>query len=300
MKNGYDFVTINNSDVIFPENLMNVMVPACRQPGVGSVTAWSNNVSVFTLPNDDPDLHLADQETVNAISSQLHQTFGDKLIDTPAGISFCIMMSTEVVRAVGVNDPIFGRGYCEETDWSLRSLEYGYRICLTPSAFVYHMGRGSNISAGLVSGAHTTVPENEDIIDMRYPEFRRQIRTFETETELWGVRDRAIDTLIENAATEHGFTVEMGIESNSAKKGSPEGVEVKVVTDTDHPTITVSYKGFTQRFDLGDTDVLEAFSRRFKKAPRLINGEDGEAAMKAIAEGGTSFTPPYPASVWPA
>lgn len=298
VKNGYDFVTINNSDVIFPENLINVMVPACQQPGVGSVTAWSNNVSVFTLPNDDPDRHLANQEVVDTISDLLHQQFGDKLIDTPAGISFCIMMSTDVIRTVGINDPIFGRGYCEETDWSLRSLDYGYRICLTPSAFVYHMGRGSNISAGLVSGAHTTVPENEDIIDMRYPKFRRQVRTFEEETELWSVRDQAINTLIENAAKIHGYTVEMGWSGNAKDEESPEGVNVKVITDNDQPTVTVSYKGFTQKYDLGDIDVIETFTKRFKQAPRLINGEDGEAALKAIAEGTASFASPYPTTVW--
>ena len=40
-------------------------------------------------------------------------------------------------------DPVFGRGICEETDWSLRSKELGYRITLSPSSFAYHRGQGS-------------------------------------------------------------------------------------------------------------------------------------------------------------
>src|SRR5947209_2954124 len=62
MRKNYDYVTINNSDVIFPRNLIDKMVDACQGDRVGSVTAWSNNVSIYSLPNVDPDRHLASQE----------------------------------------------------------------------------------------------------------------------------------------------------------------------------------------------------------------------------------------------
>ena len=39
--------------------------------GVGSVTAWSNNVSMYSLPNADPDRFLADQDRVDWISASL-------------------------------------------------------------------------------------------------------------------------------------------------------------------------------------------------------------------------------------
>jgi len=297
--NGYDFVTINNSDVIFPKNLITVMVAACQQPKVGSVTAWSNNVSVFTLPNQDPDALIADQAAVDYISETLHETFRNKVIDTPAGISFCIMIPTAVIREVGLNDPIFGRGYCEETDWSLRSLAYGYRICLTPSAFVYHMGRGSNVSAGLVSGAHTTVPENEDIIDMRYPEFRQQVTTFERETELWDVRDQAIDALIVKTAGEVGYRID---HDNSQMTGmeTPDLVHVGLNPTLVPPVLSVSYRGFTQTFEVGlSTDLVEIFTGRFDRAPVLIDGYDPTVLKERSAKAGRSPLRTYPTSVWP-
>ena len=55
-------------------------------------------------------------------------------------------------------DPVFGRGYCEETDWSLRSMAAGYRVALAPGTFVYHAGRGSNLEAGLVSASTPRCP----------------------------------------------------------------------------------------------------------------------------------------------
>src|SRR3569623_8165 len=38
MRENYDYVTINNSDVIFPRNLINMMFEACQADRVGSVT----------------------------------------------------------------------------------------------------------------------------------------------------------------------------------------------------------------------------------------------------------------------
>ena len=55
----YDFVIIANSDVLFAANLPDTLIEtAATDPTIGSVTAWSNNVSIFSLPNEDPDLYL--------------------------------------------------------------------------------------------------------------------------------------------------------------------------------------------------------------------------------------------------
>jgi GT2 family glycosyltransferase len=69
----HDFVIISNSDVIYPENLLTGMIAvADSDETIGSVTAWSNNVSVYSLPNDQPDRLLADQETVDLVSHALN------------------------------------------------------------------------------------------------------------------------------------------------------------------------------------------------------------------------------------
>ena len=210
VQQGYDHVIISNSDVVYPRNLLSQMLRAVAHDGVGSVTAWSNNVSLYSLRNDDPDRFLADQERVDWLSETLAGHFQDAVLDIPAGISFCILVPTAVVRDVGVMDPVFGRGYCEETDWSLRSMQAGYRVALATGTFVYHAGRGSNLDAGLVTSRHTSVPDNEAIIDLRYPDFRDEVRAWVRQGALKRASRVAADAIMRRAGQEHGYTIDAG------------------------------------------------------------------------------------------
>jgi hypothetical protein len=183
---------------------------AHTDPSIGSVTAWSNNVSVYSLPNADPDRFLNRQDIVDWFAQSLYGNFGLAAVDIPAGISFCILIPTSVLRQVGLMDPVFGRGYCEETDWTLRSKSLGYRVTLAPSCFVYHRGQVSNIAAGLLPAGHSTVPENEDIIDLRYPFFRSQVSAFINSDILTTLHEDAAAKLMRDAANEWGYVVEFG------------------------------------------------------------------------------------------
>lgn len=290
IEKGYDYVTINNSDVIFPRNLITQMIKACKVEGVGSVTAWSNNVSIFSIPNSDPDTHLASQEMVDFISGSLEQRYGTTLVDVPAGISFCIMMPVDVVRKVGVMDPIFGRGYCEETDWSLRSLKMGYRLCLAPGVFVYHQGRGSNVAAGLVSGAHTTVPENEAVIDLRYPEFRENCHIFEMSGVMPKLKGQAVEHLIEVGVAKFGYEI-VGNRAQADASGFGQPMRVQVDASGPEPTMRYSYAGFEQVWPLVSPSDLNKVIARFGEK-LLLKNEFAQITR------GTEASAEYPLAVW--
>ena len=205
---GYTYVVISNSDVIYPANLASGLAGvAASDPRIGSVMAWSNNVSVYSLPCVAPDEYLADQATVDWISGSLTAEFGAEVVDTPSGISFCILIPTAALPKVGLMDPVFGRGYCEEVDWSLRSQNRGLRTTVAPSVFVYHMGAGTNVGAGLVAAGHVTVPAHEKIIDMRYPRFRADLKEFRAHNPIHDMGDRAVARLVRDAAAEWGWVL---------------------------------------------------------------------------------------------
>ncbi len=265
----YDHVIISNSDVVYSRQTVSQLVrAAATDPKIGSVTSWSTNVSVYSLPNADPDAHLATQDRADWVGSVLGQRFGQRVLDIPAGISFAILIPTRVVNDVGLMDPVFGRGYCEETDWSLRSLAAGYRITLGMGAFVYHEGGGSNFEAGLLSTGQTTVPKNERIIDMRHPEFRRQIGEFLDRGELEQVWAEARRSLVGSAATSLGYSVTVGWLPQSIDQSRP---HVHVTPDPESLTAVASFAGFELELPLSATRPAADLVRALGATPTELN-----------------------------
>lgn len=299
VKRGYDYVVISNSDVLYPRDLMGQMLEVSRQPDVGSVTAWSNNVSIYSLPNEDPNRFLHDQGVVDWVHAGLAGHFGDAAMDIPAGISFCILISTDVVREVGIMDPCFGRGYCEETDWSLRSLAAGYRIVLAPGTYVFHHGRGSNLDAGIVSLNATTVPANEAIIDLRYPLFRRQVDAFVQSGVLARAHEDAIRKLVVSAGQQFGYGIDVGWVARDRTDESQ--VIVQFSPDAAQGDVVASFRGFRLPMKLASGDLGAQVRAVFGTEPSELNLFDRGGVAESLSAEFASVARPgfgnYPATI---
>ena len=265
---GYDYVVVSNSDVLFPRSLISDMLASASQDGVGSVTAWSNNVSAYSMPNRNPDEYLANQDVVDWLAATLHGHFGDAVVDIPAGISFCILIPVPVVEEVGVMDPVFGRGYCEETDWTLRSLQSGYRIGLCPGTFVYHAGSGSTKAEGILTPGTTTVVENEAIIDMRYPQFRSQVRAFMGGGVLQQAHRDAITTIIAQGGRQFGYTVDVGWLQRPPRD---ESKALCIIAPNATPTISMTFLGFEISVPTAGVEVGDYLTEMFGRDPDEVN-----------------------------
>ena len=179
-------------------------------------------------------------------------------------------------------DPVFGRGYCEETDWSLRSLAAGYRVALAPGCFVYHSGRGSNLEAGLVTRDHTSVPENEDIIDMRYPLFRGQVGAFAASGILSEARLHGVAAMMRRAGAEVGYTIDAGWLPPSDTDEAL--VRCTVAPDGLGGAISMDYLGFRHVIDDIDAfSIAESLKEFFGgRAPTAVNLRDRGALSSSL------------------
>jgi GT2 family glycosyltransferase len=268
LSRNYDHLLLLNSDVVVPANLADVLVEvASSQPSTGSVTAWSNSASLYSLPNDGTDPSVSRPEVVDWISAQLYEEFGASALDVPTGVGFCMLMPADALRRVGLLDPVYGRGYCEEVDWNLRAASLGYRSLLAPGTFVFHRGQGSTFDAGLVGLHQSSVAHHERIIDFRYPEYRSQLVDFVCSGVLPPLQERGPQAVLRAAARRWGYTVEATALARVHADGA-----VRFVTDPRHGEMafTGHFAGFAARFPVSAEAPLATLAARLGRLPERV------------------------------
>jgi hypothetical protein len=285
---GYDAVILLNSDTILPANLIPALIrPLIEDDSISSTTAWSNNSSVYSIPNTDPD-HLAERPgIVDWISERVDEEFDGQAIPIPSGVGFCMALPTAKIKDVGLMDPVFGRGYSEEIDWCLRSHTMGFHSALAPSCFVYHAGSGITKVEGLVGDGDRLVHAHQAIIDQRYPLYTSQLIALSASSIIDGMRERGLNRIVITAAREHGYRLETS--RLHQQPGDMETVRFRIDPDGAAPTIVAAYEGFEATFAVGEGGVLPTVTSIVGKPPSEIRIFDRGPLSKQIeAEVGTA------------
>lgn len=261
----YEYVLILNSDVVVPHNLVDGLVAVARtNVQVASVTAWSNSCSIYSLPNADPAQFLAAQEDVESSTEVLSEWAGTSGVPIPVGVGFCLLLPVPAVQDVGLFDPIFGRGYCEENDWCLRAKEAGLKNVLAMNVFAYHMGGASTRDAGLVAPGETTVAAHERIIDWRYPSYRRDVAEFERSGVIQHKIREALRHLVRSAAERLGYAIYLT--SLPVPAHAQHQVDVRI--QPEGQDLIGYFRGFQATFELDpNKTVIENATALFGRPP---------------------------------
>jgi hypothetical protein len=269
LDDGYDAVILLNSDTVVPRNLIPTLVrPLIEDPTISSTTAWSNSVSIYSLPNHEPDRLGNRPDLVSWVSEQANLEFDGQTIPVPSGVGFCMAMPATAIRKVGLMDPVFGRGYSEEIDWCLRSHIEGFSSVLAPSCFVYHAGSGITKAEGLIGHGDHIVNAHQAIIDERYPLYRSQLMAFVASSIPSGLQERGLRRIILTAARSRGYQLE--VSRLSDRPGDIDRVRFVIEPDEDGAAISASYAGFQTSFDVGDGGVLPTVESIVGRAPEEI------------------------------
>jgi GT2 family glycosyltransferase len=133
----HDWVVVLNSDtLVTPGWLDGLHAALTSTPDVGLTSPVSNhaNLTRIAVPAGTDVLDLAD--TVRRVSPRNYPEIG-------IGSGFCLASHRALLADLGYFDEVFGRGYFEESDLSLRAAAAGWRTVADDTTYVHHHGWAS-------------------------------------------------------------------------------------------------------------------------------------------------------------
>jgi GT2 family glycosyltransferase len=136
-----------NSDTLVTNGWLDEMLLTAKSDSrIGTVTPFSNNATICSLPDFSREWPVPNASERERIAKLLAANRVAP-IDLPTAIGFCMLITRNCLDAVGKFDvENFPRGYGEENDFCRRAEARGFRNVLCPNAYVAHEG-GQSFSA---------------------------------------------------------------------------------------------------------------------------------------------------------
>lgn len=136
-----DVVILNSDTVVFDYWLDGFN--RLRNQEIGTITAISNNATIYSIT---PNIELPESAVIEFArdAARVLREFSPDAWEIPTAHGFCMFISRNTLNDIGgFNYEVFGAGYGEENDFSLRASDAGYKNILDPSTYVFHQGSAS-------------------------------------------------------------------------------------------------------------------------------------------------------------
>jgi len=143
-----DVVLLNSDTRVTPGWLEGLRRCLDSDPDIATATPWTNNGEIASLPEFcrpnpvPPDLA--------ALAAALRHAGAPEYPELPTAVGFCMAIARRAIERLGLFDEaLFGKGYGEENDFSMRAIEAGLRNVLCDDVYVAHLGGRSFGPIGL-------------------------------------------------------------------------------------------------------------------------------------------------------
>ena len=167
-----DVVLLNSDTEVTPGWLEGLQRCLASDPRVATATPWTNNGEIASLP----DFCRVNPVPANAagIARVIAGTGAPEYPDLPTAVGFCMAIPRRAIERIGLfDDGLFGKGYGEENDYSMRAVQAGMRNVLCDDVYVVHIGGRSFGPTGLK-------PDESSMSRLlsRHPDYLRQVQEF--------------------------------------------------------------------------------------------------------------------------
>jgi GT2 family glycosyltransferase/glycosyltransferase involved in cell wall biosynthesis len=171
---GADVLLLNADTILHAGGLAELQRAAYASPEIGTVTALSNNATIFSYPSIDLQTDALDDIGWAELAAAALKENAGLVVDVPTGHGFCLFIKAEVLRRVGRLDEAFGRGYGEENDFCARAASLGYRNVAAAAVIVEHRE-----SISFAGERPSLIAQNMPRLNTLYPEYMPVVTEFE-------------------------------------------------------------------------------------------------------------------------
>ena len=186
-----DIVLLNSDTEVTPTWLDKLQHAAYSAPEIATVTPFSNNATICSLPRlFEPNALPTGYDPVSfgALVERVSMREYPRL---PTGVGVCLYIKREVLNRIGLfDDRHFQLGYGEEAEFCMRAHAAGYVHVLDDATFIFHAGHRS---FGTSRGRR--VRRAERIMRRLHPNYRGLVARFIRENPLLGVGQRVMTAL---------------------------------------------------------------------------------------------------------
>ncbi|MAT86927.1 MAG: hypothetical protein CL532_00035 [Aestuariivita sp.] len=185
-------VVLINSDVICPKRdwILKLINISNLSDEIGTVTPMSNCASIFSFPSPNTDNDCILPEHLELVNDALN-TKVNNILMVPSCHGFCVLIRKTRLPFELKLDPIFGKGYGEENDLSLKISKSGLKNVACPSVFIYH-----HESISFSGDKKPLLKRNLKILGQRYPTYHADVQNWIAKDLLKKYRNNAIKQLI--------------------------------------------------------------------------------------------------------
>lgn len=165
----YDVVLLN-SDTIPTNNWIDELRAACyADKKNATATALSNNATIFSLQRfNKASADYSPGETARALAAVSPVS----TVTVPTAHGFCMYIRRSILKKYGYFDQKrYGKGYCEENDFSMRLHKAGYNNVAATKSYVAHL-EGRSFGS---KQRQTQIKTNYQKLLQRYPEYNNYV-----------------------------------------------------------------------------------------------------------------------------
>ncbi len=174
-----DILLLNSDVIVTPDWLRKIVRCAYSDDRIGIVSPMSTRSSHLWIRMNPGDTIFSTAARIDECSDANYPD-----VVTPEG--WCFFIRRECYEHLGSFDPVFGKGYCEESDYAMRALANGWRTVCADDTFVFHKGRVT--FKGERGPRYKT---NRAIFDRRWkPLYKKAYKAFLADDPLSYVRER--------------------------------------------------------------------------------------------------------------